>query len=562
MSECEKPAIKNFLGVLLLAWFAQTAWATSYVNDDPVCEISTEQDPASRGFDGEKAAQWWFTGQGSQIMPYDWFLSLDTVDSKGLFRRPENMKRYGYFFPETANGHIKDLNPNGLPIGFARSVDPKDGKAWFGPTCAACHSNRITYQGSVRIIDGGPSQADFWQFNLDVTEALRATLEDEQKFDDFASRLFAPSPEALRVEMQQVLARRDGYNRRNTPEREHYAGHGRVDAFGVIFNEVTSAAMGVPANRREPDAPVSYPFLWGTAQADVVQWNGVGDNTLPFVGPIARNIGEVMGVYGRLDIDPITKKVSTSALYSENRHLERLLAMLPPPRWPKDFPAIDKDLCDRGAEIFAENCHRCHGFLKKENEFARYRSTMVPLWEVGTDHKTAVNALGLVETAFYQGDPWLGNGPPMRARENAFAVVGQVVVASLEIYLADILANLLIPSNALGLVEHVRDRGLLFQLPELHYKARPLNGVWATAPYLHNGSVPNLRQLIWIEERATQFKVGCTEYDPAVVGYVQDCVEASVLDTTIPGNTNVGHLKTQFLGERDRQAILEFLKSL
>lgn len=560
MSKCERPALKCFLGLLLLPWFAQTAWAISYVNDDPVCEITTEQTAASRGFDDEKAAQWWFTGQGSQIMPYDWFLSLDTVDSGMLFRHPDNMKRYGYFYAEMASEHIEDLNPHGLPIGFAASVDPKDGKVWFGPTCAACHSNRITYKGSVRIIDGGPSQADFWQFNLDVTEALRATLQDEQKFDDFAGRLFAPAPDALRVEMQEVLARRDGYNNRNTPE--HLAGHGRIDAFGVIFNEVTSAALGVPANRREPDAPVSYPFLWGTAQADVVQWNGVGDNTLPFVGPIARNIGEVMGVYGRLDIDPDTKKVSTSALYNETRHLERLLEMLPPPRWPEEFPAIDKDLCDRGAEIFAENCHRCHGFLKKENEFAHYRSTMVPLWEVGTDHKTAVNALGLVETAFYQGDPWLGNGPPLRARENAFAVVGQVVVASLETYLADIVANLMMPSNALGLLEHVRERGLLFKLPELHYKARPLNGVWATAPYLHNGSVPNLRQLIWSDEREDEFEVGCTEYDPEVVGYVQDCDGSSVLDTSIPGNTNVGHLKTQFLSERDRQAILEFLKSL
>jgi len=540
---------------------AGPATATTYYNDKPECEMPEGVDEVDQGLDKDTRARWWFGGQGSQIIPYDWFVNLEQRDSSELFRHPENMRRYGYFYAEPSLAVLKH-NPDGLPIGFAKSVDSKDQQAWVGPTCAACHSNRITYQGRNMIIDGGPSQADFWQFVLDVTDALLATLEDDRKFQDFASQVGAESPNRLRIQMQDVASRRVAYNKRNAHRHKITYGHGRVDAFGIIFNEVTSGAMHVPENAKVPDAPVSYPFLWGTAQADLLQWNGVGDNTLAFVGPIARNFGEVMGVLGRLDIDPVTRNADTSALYMGTRELEEIMTVLPPPRWPSSFPPIDRERCNQGAEIFAAHCHQCHGFLSKKHEMKNYRSTMVPLWEVGTDHKTAVNAVGKVKTSFFEGQPWLGNGPPLPAEANAFAVVGQVVIGSLDKYKYDIAANMLMPENMLQFYEHARDRGLLLRLPELHYKARPLNGIWATAPYLHNGSVPNLRQMLWMEERQDKFRTGCTEFDPVVVGYRQDCDNTTELDTSIEGNTNVGHLKTQFLTNDQREALLEFLKSL
>ncbi len=553
------PRFSLILALSLGLATAMPAAARDYLNEEPVCEIPTVATPEML----EEAQQvaWWFTGQGSQVMPYDWFLYLEQKDSRALFRHPDNMRRYGYFYADPSP-LVQAHNPDGLPIGFARSVDPKDQQAWMGPTCAACHSNEITYQGQRMIIDGGPTQADFWQFVLDVTDALLATLEDDRKFADFARQLGVESPARLRVELGEVAARRVAYNERNAHRHKITYGHGRVDAFGVIFNEVTAGAMQVPHNVRVPDAPVSYPFLWGTAQADLVQWNGVGDNTLAFVGPIARNFGEVMGVFGRVDIDPETGVVDTSASYHDTRMLEDIMEVLPPPAWPQSFPAIDKALCDEGAELFAANCHRCHGFLSKENRFADYHATMVPLWEVGTDHKTAVNAFGKVDSAFFEGEPFLGSGPPLPAEANAFAVVGQVVVAALDKYQWDVMANLILPWNVMDFLQHVRDRGLLIKTPELHYKARPLTGIWATGPYLHNGSVPNLRQMLWIEERAEVFRVGCTEFDPEVVGYRQDCEHATELDTRIEGNTNVGHLKTQTMTDHQRRALLEFLKSL
>lgn len=81
----------------------------------------------------------------------------------------------------------------------------------------------------------------------------------------------------------------------------------------------------------------------------------------------------------------------------------------------------------------------------------------------------------------------------------------------------------------------------------LGYKPRPLEGVWATPPYLHNGSVPNLYQmLVPPQERDQKFFVGRREFDPVHVGYVtkpadEDDDDGFWLDTSIPGNRNIGH---------------------
>ncbi|MDB5810864.1 MAG: hypothetical protein JWN94_2986 [Betaproteobacteria bacterium] len=122
------------------------------------------------------------------------------------------------------------------------------------------------------------------------------------------------------------------------------------------------------------------------------------------------------------------------------------------------------------------------------------------------------------------------------------------------------------------------------------YKARPLNGVWATAPFLHNGSVPNLYLLLSPQDKreaeARMFWTGNREFDPKYVGYayrsdagtlkdvplIKDTTGLFRLDTTKAGNRNTGHLFTkdetaagrigrEFTDE-ERFAIIEYLKSL
>src|SRR3972149_6891671 len=77
----------------------------------------------------------------------------------------------------------------------------------------------------------------------------------------------------------------------------------------------------------------------------------------------------------------------------------------------------------------------------------------------------------------------------------------------------------------------------------LPYKARPLNGIWTGAPYLHSGSVPNLYQLLLpAERREKTFYIGSWEFDPVHAGYATSATPGAFLfDTTLAGNSNSGH---------------------
>ena len=110
-----------------------------------------------------------------------------------------------------------------------------------------------------------------------------------------------------------------------------------------------------------------------------------------------------------------------------------------------------------------------------------------------------------------------------------------------------------------------RDTLLDTQPPYGPYAARPLYGIWAAAPYLHNGSVPTLYDLLLPpEQRPKTFPLGPREYDPVKLGFVVDtaCSQKDcVVDTARTGDGNGGHLWGTDLSESDRMALLEYLKT-
>jgi len=108
--------------------------------------------------------------------------------------------------------------------------------------------------------------------------------------------------------------------------------------------------------------------------------------------------------------------------------------------------------------------------------------------------------------------------------------------------------------------------------------APPLSGIWATAPYLHNGSVPTLWHLMHPDQRPSRFYVGGHALAFARVGIAGDVDDdgtmhyprdyrpwstPSLYDTSEPGRSNRGH-ETMFAGlsEADKRALLEYLKRL
>ena len=99
------------------------------------------------------------------------------------------------------------------------------------------------------------------------------------------------------------------------------------------------------------------------------------------------------------------------------------------------------------------------------------------------------------------------------------------------------------------------------------YANQPLDGIWLRGPYLHNGSVPTLRDLLDApEHRPATFYRGNDVFDQTKVGFVSNVPSANGLDftlydTTVPGNANGGHVYGTSLTDPEKQAVVEYMKT-
>jgi cytochrome c5 len=510
------------------------------------------------------------TPQGSEIMPYAWIVALEQQGSDKPFLDPANIERYRYLPRKKTNA-----NPDGLPVGWTKGADAA-GKEWLGLTCAACHTGQIEYthpetQQKIGIrIDGAPTLADFNLMNLELVAALQATLSDAAKFDRFAKALLKDrdSPNArdeLRGELQVQTAMLNTRNMINKAPVEY--GFARIDAIGFIFNQTMSILPGIPENAMPSDAPASYPFLWGTDQSNVVQWTGFAANG-DGAGTLVRNGGEVIGVYGKV---ALTKghEYESSFMIENLGNLENWVRELNSPAWPEQvFPKIDKAKAAEGEKLFANACASCHQVIPREKAIKTgYSAVITPLGQIGTDPTELTNMSSrMYKAGIYAGkksasvagsvipDPTTGLNPLVNA------VTGSLLKHKLEAIKAFAAEYATITPSP-----HTGAAG---------YKARPLNGIWATAPYLHNGSVPNLYELLLpADQRSKSFTLGSREFDPVRVGYAMDqpaqaeAYKPFTLDTSIKGNWNKGHEfwttadGTPFTDEQ-RWQLVEYMKTL
>lgn len=561
--------------------------------------------------------EFWFLSQGSQILPYRWFLALEQAGSETLFRDDSHMDGLRYL-PQRAT----TMNPDALPIGFTKdSAKGNDDYAetsdqWLGITCAACHTGQVEFNGRKMLIDGAPTMADLEGFMGALAGAMQTTLDDKAKFDRFAERVLGTGnlTGGAEVKLRQQLAAmtkiRREWNERNKGASPY--GFARLDAIGAIFNEVAATALKIPGNRKPADAPVSYPFIWDTPQHDRVQWNGSVENAGP--GALGRNVGEVLGVFGSLKLDRVPLSRIGHKTSVDIRHLGRLEALawkLWSPEWPETMlPPIDRspDIQAKGRAAFVEHCQSCHADIVRDDPGRRIRASMTPVSDLGTDPKMAVNfatresdtggTLRGIKRRFKRywgflsgGDRYGDDG--LNAEMLGYSVIGTIthelfhdlsgtvkaikagqrsdIAGLLEKAEEDVLrvANESIFSS--DKKDAIREYlGEISKQPEegcglLCYKGRPLNGIWATAPYLHNGSVRTMRQLLLpVVRRDESFRVGSREYDPVDMGFKD--AGGFVFDTSLPGNSNEGHDKygaEELAADPDTlNALLEYLKTL
>lgn len=199
---------------------------------------------------------------------------------------------------------------------------------------------------------------------------------------------------------------------------------------------------------------------------------------------------------------------------------------------PPPYPlAIDRPLAARGETLFQANCARCHGTY---GEHPTYPNKVVAIDEIGTDR----NRFDGISRAF--GDHY---------NRSWFAQAGQGWLA--DEYAAHTTAG---------------------------YQAPPLDGLWATAPYFHNGSAPTVYDVLNSKARPAVFtrsyRTGMEDYDPVKLGWRVRVLTAKpdpaapayerrkVYDTRQPGRGNGGHTYGDDLTEAERMAVIEYLKTL
>ncbi len=524
----------------------------------------------------EERDYFYFTDQGSRFIDYDIFINIEKSKSK-LFSSPENLMTYGYL-----PAPVSENNPDGLPIGFTRNGYK------MGFTCAACHTQQLRYKDKIVRIDGGQSMADFPKFRVELEQSLKNTLDDDKTFQRFAERIFKDNVNEerkgeLKERLQEEYAKLKDYNIRNHTDVEY--GYSRLDAFGAILNKGLYLT-GVEGNYNPPDAPTSYPYMWDTPQHDYVEWNGSQANSN--VGALARNVGEVIGVFGDVETEPskwlffIDGGYASSIQTGNLREIEMLVSQLQSPRWPDFFPAINQEQAQAGRKLYTKYCLHCHDDITRTDPNRNIKVKMSSLSAIGTDPVMAKNALAhRGKTGIFNGKPrFYKVGDIMGEEAPALFIVNNVMVGVLKNnFLQAILAKR--DAKKLGHGEEIHPPKILdgkvmehgtetSEQALLAYKARPLNGIWTGAPYLHNGSVPNLYQLLLpANKRDKTFYIGSWEFDPVNVGYVADAAPGAFLfDTSLPGNSNAGHeYGTGYdglpvLGEDDIQALLEYLKTL
>jgi len=601
---------------------------------EPAHEVKTLQ----QNWSDEEASWFYNTAQGSYLLRYEWFVNLEQGHCDKLFRDSSNFQLMGYL------ARTEDTNnPHALAVGFVRDdklLKNGGAESYIGMTCAACHTGHVNFAGTTYIVDGAPTNGNFEKLQRSLVAAIEATLNDSDKFDRFAAKVLGAnaSTEAkskLKSGLQKALADRKAYNHRNLPKDGAAPfGHGRVDAFGAIMNEVAVRFAQVPDNAAPANAPVSYPVLWDAPQHDFVQWNGAAENKrsvatrklvgTEYIGALGRNTGEVLGVFGEIDAS-VEPSITELRHYPNSAKRDNLIAIedslrsLWSPQWAAEFPLIDEDLKNKGADLFDRLCASCHESIVRDDPG---REVVARLSDEHTDPQMALNfLLRKGRTGVLQGrrvEPLSANRDNFQAEAPVGLMlrhlVQRAIIRSTPEILAEgqqriadlvnqvqsavdyqvsaavsedkngtdtIIAGRFEFGGTHGVTRRVRDlSGRILRRAEtrleravsqpgsikLNYKARPLNGIWASAPYLHNGSIPNLDELLKRPNERSQatFKVGSREFDPEKVGFKTDTGEN--FNPTLPGNLNTGHNYGHDDGtpfsEVERKQLIQYMKSL
>jgi hypothetical protein len=296
------------------------------------------------------------------------------------------------------------------------------------------------------------------------------------------------------------------------------AAHTSADAWGGVHGVDSGPGRNTPIEFAKATSlvPVEPPF--GLAKLPAVWTHGLRE-TFGYDGSLK---GDMAYALAAVEFNKKMPAAHIDARQARWQSVYEYLKALRPPEYPGK---IDAELAGKGKAIFGENCSHCHGTYGPDGR-VNYREKIVPLAEIGTDS------------------------------DRLRSLTDRLVEA--------------------------RSRGVFARKVQLvktdGYVVPPLIGIWCRGPYLHNGSVPTLSDLLRpVEERpVTFFNGGDTGYDLDRLGlpYEEEVrpdghragrrgsASQVAFNTTEPGNGNGGHEFGVDLSQEERRALLEYLKQL
>ncbi|ABA58269.1 conserved hypothetical protein [Nitrosococcus oceani ATCC 19707] len=402
-----------------------------------------------------------------------------------------------------------------LPIGVSQRRVTGIDRVWLN--CAVCHTGtlRKTKDSEARIISGMPANDFrlylFIQFLREMALDNRFTSKNVMaKIEEMGGNLDPIEKVAYRyfiVDRVRAALFELG-QQLNFLDRQYPWGPGRVDT----FNPYKAIQFNFPMDKlpeEELIGPADYPSIWNQRPREGMYLHWDGNN--PSVQE--RNKSAALGA----GVTPVT--IDLERL----KRIEDWLWDFKPPAYPEP---IDPAKAAEGKQLYTQYCAQCHGmqeggqYLFDTGQFSRL-GEVESITDIGTDPgrlNSYTELLSVNQNTLYVGYPW---------RFKNFR----------------------------------KTNG---------YANMPLDGLWLRAPYLHNGSVPTLRDLLEpVENRPKVFYRGYNVYDWKKVGFISDIAKEDGHEffkfvTQVEGNSNAGHegeAYGTFLSGMQKEAIVEYMKT-
>ena len=381
----------------------------------------------------------------------------------------------------------------------------------------------VPYNWTVHVTDSGAEIASLnclechaGRFNGELMIGLgRADADYTQNFGDLLGGLTIPPLAIPGIEELTRFVQR--YQVLGPAITMNTIGTNPADEIAVVLaahRDRDTLAWSDEPHSEVPDlvAPVDTPPWWRVKKKHGLFYNGMarGDHrgTMMFASSLCTDTVE-----------------EAEQILSYFNNIRAYVASLEAPTYPF---AINPDLAAVGADVFAATCAGCHGSYAESDADEWYPNLIFGLDVIGTDPLVAEYSRDSPLIEWFNG--------------SLYGAITQLVVDD----------------------------------PVVGYTAPPLDGIWATAPFFHNGSVPTLELVLDSAARPTRWKridYDSTNFDEAALGWPWVEVPYSwqdapaderkhVYDTTLQGHWNTGHQFGDALSTAEREAVLEYLKTL